>query len=66
MKNLRHPNIVLWMGVQHDTEKGELSIVTEFVPNGNRNCYACVGGVCLMLRACAVERVRWFQAWHHL
>ena len=38
MKNLRHPNIVLWMGVQHDTEKGELSIVTEFVPNGNRSC----------------------------
>jgi serine/threonine protein kinase len=34
MKNLRHPNIVLWMGVQHDAEKGELSIVTEFVPNG--------------------------------
>lgn len=39
MKNLRHPNIVLWMGVQHDTEKGELSIVTEFVPNGTLSTF---------------------------
>jgi serine/threonine protein kinase len=51
MKNLRHPNIVLWMGVQHDTEKGELSIVTEFVPNGNRSGYACARA-CVCYVAC--------------
>jgi hypothetical protein len=39
MKNLRHPNIVLWMGVQLGSNPGELSIVTEFVPNGTLFSY---------------------------
>jgi len=33
-RTLRHPNIVLWMGIHHNTQTQELSIVTEFVPNG--------------------------------
>jgi serine/threonine protein kinase len=50
MKNLRHPNIVLWMGVQHDAEKGELSIVTEFVPNGT----APISAVSRRVASCCV------------
>eukprot|EP01087_Luapelamoeba_hula_P019549 TRINITY_DN6486_c0_g1_i2.p1 TRINITY_DN6486_c0_g1~~TRINITY_DN6486_c0_g1_i2.p1 ORF type:complete len:682 (-),score=109.40 TRINITY_DN6486_c0_g1_i2:305-2194(-) len=37
MKTLRHPNIVLWMGINHNEASGELLIVTEFVRNGTLN-----------------------------
>ncbi|KAL6070952.1 putative serine/threonine-protein kinase kinX, variant 2 [Balamuthia mandrillaris] len=44
MKTLRHPNIVLWMGVHHNEETGELSIVTEFVQNGTLSRYLAEPG----------------------
>lgn len=35
LKVLRHPNIVLWMGMHHSSQDRRLWIITEYLPNGS-------------------------------